>query len=169
MRRLTLLTLAGLLAAGPAPAHVRVHMHGVKGPDPCTEPDDRAAFDVMSLKSELTVTALACHQQDKYNEFMRAYHPAVMDADRKVENYFKRVYGRKSQSMHDEYITTLASADEQDGLTNGTAFCGEYSEMFDEVMSLHDASELPDYAHSQALAQPVSFKTCASVPVKAVP
>ena len=34
-------------------------------------------------------------------------------------------------------------------------------------MSLHDSSELHDYAQSQPLVQPVDFVTCASEPAAA--
>jgi hypothetical protein len=40
--------------------------------------------------------------------------------------------------------------------------------MFDEVMSLHSGTELADYAHSQAIVQPIAFTTCSDVPVKAL-
>jgi hypothetical protein len=144
-------------------------IHTIVGPDPCTQPDDRQAFDVIGLKSELTVTALACHEQDRYNAFMRMYQPAVADADRELNSYFKRAYGRRATAEHDEYITNLASAQEQDGLKSGTAYCGAFTDMFDEVMSLQNASELADFAHSQAIAQPVTFTKCSAVPVKPAP
>lgn len=161
---LVLSALACLVTAGPAPGRTRHTVHTIPGPDPCTRPDDRAAFDVISLKSELTVTALACHQQDRYNAFMRAYQPAIVTADATLNSYFKRVYGRKASTMHDEYITNLASAQEQSGLKSGTAFCDAFSDMFDEVMNLQNAGQLEDFANSQAIAQPVAFSKCSTVP-----
>jgi hypothetical protein len=158
--------LAMLLATGPAPAaHVR---HAVAAPDPCTQPDDRTAFDVIGLKSELTVIALACHDQDRYNAFMRTYQPAVMSADHTLNAYFKRAYGRRATTEHDEYITNLASAQEQDGLKSGTAYCDAFANMFDEVMNLQDASQLAEYADSQAIVQPVAFTKCSTVPASVV-
>jgi hypothetical protein len=159
--RFALLAVAGMLTVTAAPGRVRPH-HEV-APDPCTQPDDRAAFDVMSLKSELTVIALNCHEQERYNTFMRTYQPAIAAADHTLVSYFKRVYGRKYQTEHDEYITNLAAVEEQEGLKSGTAYCGALSDMFDEVMSLHDASELADFGNSQALVQPVPFTKCSTV------
>ena len=165
MRRLALTTALALLAAAPVAARVRSHIKTIPGPDPCTQQADTDAFDVIGLKSELTVTALACHEQDRYNSFMRAYQPAVVSAEHDMTGYFKRVYGKRYQSQHDEYITNLAAAQEQEGLKDGTAFCAAFANMFDEVMSLHDATELADYARSQALVQPVVFAHCSAVPV----
>jgi hypothetical protein len=162
MKRIAVVTLAALLVTSQAPGRAR--SHSAAPPDPCTEPNDRAAFDVISLKSELTVTALNCHQNDRYNVFMRTYQPEVASADRTLTGYFKRVYGRKYQAQHDEYITSLAAAQEDEGLKSGTAFCDTHDDMFDEVMSLHNATELADYANSQALVQPVSLTACAAKP-----
>lgn len=135
-------------------------------PSACTRPADRTAFDTVGLKSELMVTALACKQQDKYNEFMRTYKPTVAAEEKNLNAYFKRVYGRQYQKAYDDYISNLANVQSDSSLKSGTAFCSEFETMFDEVMSLHDGSELPDYANSQAIAQPIAFATCSDNPGK---
>jgi len=150
--------LAMMLAAGQALAV----------PSECTRAADRTAFDTEGLKSELMVTALACKQQEKYNEFIRTYQPAVAAEEKDLNAYFKRVYGKRYRNAYDEYISNLANAQSDNSLKSGTAFCSEFQSMFDEVMSLHNASELPDYANSQDIVQPASFQTCAELPVKAV-
>ncbi len=166
MRLLPVLLAASLIAA---PALARKHTtHAVSEVgDSCTAPDDRTAFDVEGLKSELMVTALACKQQDKYNAFMRTYQPAVASEEADLHAYFKRAYGRASTKAYDDYISNLANVQEQDGLKAGTAFCDNLPNMFDEVMSLHSAAELPDYAKSQPLVQPVDFVQCSATSVKA--
>lgn len=162
MRLMPALTAAVLLAAPLAEAaHKRVHGGAAAAGESCTRADDRTALDVEGLKSELMVTALACKQQDKYNAFMRTYQPAVAREEADLHAYFKRVYGRASTKAYDDYISNLANVQEQDGLKAGTAFCDNLPNMFDEVMSLHDSSELPDYARSQPIVQPVDFATCA--------
>jgi hypothetical protein len=137
-------------------------------PNECTRAADRTAFDTEGLKSELMVTALACKQQDKYNAFMRTYQPAVAAEEKDLTAYFKRVYGKRYHTEYDEYISNLANAQSDNSLKSGTAFCSEFQSMFDEVMSLHNASELPAYANSQDIVQPASFQACADLPVKAV-
>jgi len=154
--------LAACLLAGPAMARTVA-----KPVDPCTHPEDRTAFDIEGLKSELMVTALACKQQDKYNQFMHAYQPDVAREEKDLGLYFKRVYGRQYQKAYDDYISNLANVQEQDGLKAGSVFCDNLPNMFDEVMSLHSGAELPDYAQSQEIAQPITFSTCAAEPPKA--
>ncbi len=135
-------------------------------PTACTGPQDRTAFDTEGLKSQLMVTALACKQQDKYNQFMETYKPAVAAQEKVLGAYFKRQYGRQYQKAYDDYISNLANVQSDNSLKSGTAFCYEFQTMFDEVMSLHDASELEYYANSQAIVQPMAFSTCSDTPSK---
>jgi hypothetical protein len=130
----------------------------------CEFPSDRAAFDIEGLKSELMVTALACKEQDRYNEFMSRFKPTVAAEEHDLNAYFKRSYGRGAEKAYDDYISNLANIQEQDGLKAGTAFCDNLQTMFSEVMSLHDSSELHDFANSKTIAQPVTFETCAAAP-----
>jgi len=130
----------------------------------CEFPADRTAFDIEGLKSELMVTALACHQQEQYNAFMSRFQPTVAEEEHALNAYFKRSYGHSAQKAYDDYISNLANIQEQDGLKAGTAFCDNLANMFAEVMALHDPSELHDYANSKTIAQPVTFETCAAPP-----
>jgi hypothetical protein len=97
---------------------------------------------------------------------MAEYQPSVASEEKDLAAYFKRAYGRQYQKAYDDYISNLANVQEQEGLKDGTAFCDTFKNMFDEVMSLHNGTELADYAHSQAIVQPVAFTTCSEVPVK---
>ncbi len=163
----TALLAAGLLAApslhaaSKRPSHARVVPMAAPA---CEYPADRKAFEIEGLKSQLMVTALACKQQDKYNAFMSRYQPDVAREEQNLGQYFKRSYGRGSQKAYDEYITNLADIQEQDGLKAGTALCDNLPAMFDEVLSLHDSSELHDYVNSKLIAQPIAFQTCSGTP-----
>ena len=156
MHRLAAAILSFSLAAAPAWAKTET----------CTNITDRTAFDTEGLKSELMVTAETCHMTDKFNRFMLTYRPAIAAREKELTAYFKRAYGRMSDKAYDDYITNLANVQSQEGLKTGTAFCTIFQNMFDEVLSLHDGTELADYAHSQAIVQPVAFTTCSDVPVK---
>jgi hypothetical protein len=162
MHRVAASILSLSLFAAPAMARTQ---HVVKN-DACANAAERTAFDTEGLKSELMVTAETCRLTDKYNTFIRAYQPVLATQESALNAYFKRGYGRSSEKAHDDYITNLANVQSQEGLKSGTAFCQIAQNMFDEVMSLHDGSELADYAHSQAIVQPVAFTSCSEVPVK---
>ena len=168
MRLVPTVLMAASLLANPslhAATKRSIHAHAAVLPAPtCEFPADRTAFDIEGLKSELMVTALACKQQDKYNAFMSRYQPDVAREERNLASFFKRSYGRQSQKAYDEYITNLADVQEQDGLKGGTALCSNLPAMFDEVMSLHDSSELHDFTNSKVIAQPITFETCTGTP-----
>ena len=163
----TALLAAGLLAAPSlhaATKHTsRSHAAVIAAPA-CQFAADRTAFDIEGLKSQLMVTALACKQQDKYNAFMSRYQPDVAREEANLAAFFKRSYGKSWQKAYDEYITNLADVQEQDGLKGGNALCSYLPAMFDEVMSLHDSSELHDFTNSKMIAQPIEFQTCAGSP-----
>ena len=164
MRRLTASLLAAGLLASPAlqaaTKHARASKAVAVGAPACEFDADRTAFDIEGLKSQLMLTALACKKQDRYNEFMSRYKPQVASAEAGLATYFKRSYGRQGQTQYDAYITNLADEQEKDGLKSGTAYCENLEVMFDEVMSLHDASELHDFTNAKAIVQPITFETC---------
>ncbi|HTR16790.1 MAG TPA: hypothetical protein VMI52_07135 [Acetobacteraceae bacterium] len=147
--------LSGLVAAGLLTSSF------AQAIEPCARPADQTAFNVEGLKSELMVTALSCHAQNKYNAFMARYKGDIAANESALDAYFKRTYGRSAQKAHDDYITQLANVQSEDGLQAGTAFCDTFASMFDEVQALHDGSELPDYASAKDIVQPVSLTSCA--------
>jgi hypothetical protein len=128
--------------------------------EPCARGPEKAAFDVAGLKSELMVIAIACQLQDKYNDFIIRFRRDLVAGERAVDNYFARTGHGHAREMHDNYITNLANSQSQDGLKQGTLFCDQHHAMFDEVMQLKDGKELPTYAVSKALAQPIDLSEC---------
>ena len=151
--RLVIASLASLLlSAGPALA------------SSCATQQDLAALKVASLKSELMVTAITCHDQARYNAFMNKFHPDLAGNDKNLLAYFTRAYGRGGLKQHDDYITSLANAQSNAGLAQGTNLCLGNEPMFDEVMALPSGDDLPDYAAGKNLAQPLVAVACADVP-----
>ncbi len=135
---------------------------GIVGAPACVYDADRTAFDIEGLKSQLMVTAETCGQSahDKYGAFMSRYLPQVASAEDELHRYFNRSYGRTGSKAYDEYMTQLADNQEQVGLKAGTAYCDNLNVMYDEVLSLHDGTELHDYSNSKLLYQPATFTTC---------
>jgi hypothetical protein len=175
MRILPSALVVTLLLAAPALQASTKHSGHVRAtaapllPPACQFDTDRSALEIEGLKSQLMVTALACKEQDKYNAFMSRYQPEVARAEQNLSAYFKRSYGRQATTQYDAYITNLADVQEQDGLKAGTSFCSNLPAMFDEVMSLHDSSELPAYTNAKVIAQPITFNSCAGPQPAAAP
>ena len=76
----------------------------------------RAAFDVTALKSQLMVTALSCHAQERYNEFVTRYRNDLVKEERALDSYFGRTSSRSARQDHDDYITNLANAQSEAGI-----------------------------------------------------
>jgi hypothetical protein len=147
---LSALVAAALLGSLPARA------------EPCATPKDKTAFDVAVLKTHLMVTALACDQRDKYNAFVTRFRSDLVAQEKALANYFGRVFGRGGQKEHDDYVTSVANVQSQDGLRLGSFFCNVSVHMFDEVLALPLSAALTEYAADKALAQPMTLTACAA-------
>ena len=132
---------------------------------PCARPADMSAFDVAGLKSHLMVIALSCGRQDRYNDFIHRYQSDLMGHERALHAYFARAFGRRGQQEHDNYITSLANAQSQTGIRQGTLFCQQNTGTFDEVLALPKGSNLAGYAATKSLTQAIDLVACpAQVP-----
>jgi hypothetical protein len=130
----------------------------------CVRPADHAALDVAGLKTQLMVTALTCHVDDRYNAFINKYRPELVAHEKAAGGYFSRTYGRSSKSRQDDYMTQLANSKSQLGLQQGSLFCDRNVGVFDEVMSLRNGTELQEYAAGRTTAAPTVMTACGNAP-----
>ena len=145
--------LSSLVAAGLLTSQVAAAQS-------CARPVDKTAFDVAGLKSKLMVTAITCEATERYNTFIGRYRPDLLAQEKVLTAYFSRNFGRRAQAQHDDYITSLANSQSQDGLKAGAAFCERNMSLFDEVMKLRGGVELADYATGKAPVQPIELVAC---------
>ncbi len=128
----------------------------------CLQPHERSAVEVAALRSELMVLATGCHQDDRYNAFIRKYQADLMGNEKAVGDVFKRMYGKRGQLEHDRFTTDLANGESSAGMHLGNDFCGRNSLLFTEVMALRSASDLPAYAAGKDLV-PTTIDVCPQV------
>ena len=145
--------IGGVLAAGLA-------VTGVASADPCARPAERAAFDTAALKSALMVTALTCHAEDRYNQFVTRYRADLLRAEHALGGYFGRAFSRVGRKAFDDYITSLANAQSEAEISLGSAVCDQRLAMFDRVLALGTSTELPRFAGTQAIPQPKPVEDC---------
>ena len=153
------IVFSGLLAAGLVSA-------SIASAQQCVRPADMSAFGIAGLKSQLMVTALTCGRQDRYNDFVHRFQKDLMAQEHALHAYFARVFGGRGQQQHDDYITSLANAQSQSGIRQGSLFCQQNVGMFEEVMALPKGADLAGYASGKSIAQPVELVSC---PAKAEP
>lgn len=130
----------------------------------CASPTDQSAFDVGALKSELSVLAVSCSDEDDYNKFVERYRSELVARDGVVNAWFKRTYGRSAQPHYDAYITLLANAQSEVGLHQGVDFCPRLTPLFTEAMALPGSTVLAQYAAGKNLI-PDAAGSCESVGV----
>jgi hypothetical protein len=126
----------------------------------CMAPTDRAAFDVQALRSEMMVLATGCADDAQYNAFITRYQPELQANERQIDGWFKKKFGKHAQSEHDRFVTDLANAQSSAGTRLGSDFCPHNAMIFQQVMALENAGELPPFAAGQNLV-PTSLDVCA--------
>lgn len=127
----------------------------------CADQTEQSVFEVEALKSELMVVGITCKQEDRYNAFMERYKPRLADNYRSFEQHFNRSRGRAGKSATDAYVTNLAQTRGFEAQKLGSDFCLRNPGLFDEVMALPSAAELPAYAAGKDLI-PESLGSCAA-------
>jgi hypothetical protein len=129
--------------------------------DTCARQPELAAFDVAKLKSQLMVTALACDVRERYNDFVLRFRSDLMAKEHALIGYFDRAFGRRGQQAHDDYITTLANAQSEAGIKQGTSLCQQTVGLFDAVLALPNGADLASFAGSRGeLVQAVDLVPC---------
>ena len=151
-RRASCLAAAVALLAGPAQAH-------------CTAAADESAFDVGALKSELSVLAVACGEDEGYNGFVTRDRAELVREDGVVNAWFKKTYGKAAQSKYDSFITSQANEQSIAGQHEGNQFCPRLKPVFMEVAAV-PVAQLPEYAAAKNLS-PVDFACVTAAPVRA--
>jgi hypothetical protein len=125
----------------------------------CSSLSDQSAFEVQALRSELMVLATGCHEDDRYNAFIRRFQAALQGNERAINAYFQHRYGRAGQTEHDRFVTDLANAISRQGTALGGDFCPRNGMIFNEVLALQSSTELADFAAGKDLV-PTTVEIC---------
>ena len=133
----------------------------------CTSVADQSAFEVQALRSELMVLATGCHDDSRYNAFIRRYQADLQANEKLITAYFQHRYGRMGQTEHDRFVTELANAISRQGSDLGGDFCPRNGLIFNEVLALDRPAELTDFAAGKNLV-PTSVEICTPIPSAAV-
>ncbi|MGG5809948.1 hypothetical protein [Falsiroseomonas sp. CW058] len=144
------LLLAGLAAgvAGPAIAQS------------CVQSAERTAFEVRALQSQLMVAALACQRDGDYNAFVRKFQGELAGSYRTIQSHFRRTAGGGAQRELDGFITTLANAQSQDGIRQGSQFCGTVGPLFQLALAQSNAAALADLTADRNVLNPLTTPAC---------
>lgn len=124
---LGLLAAASLIGAGlAAPARA----------DETLRPQERAAFQMRVLQSDMMVGALLCGLNQQYDDAVRRFRPEMVANARHLRSYFDRTYGRRGQVELDRFVTVLANRASTRATTLGGLFCAEAIGLMNAVLAL---------------------------------
>jgi hypothetical protein len=132
----------------------------------CLKPQERTAIQIAALRSQLMVLATGCHDDEKYNAFMRRYQADLQANERSINAYFQHRYGKAAQVEHDRFVTDLANAISRQGSDLGGDFCPRNGLIFNEVLALESAAQLTEFAAGKNLV-PGSVEICTPMPSSA--
>ncbi len=132
----------------------------------CASLSDQSAFEVQALRSELMVLATGCHDDDRYNAFIRRFQNDLQGNEKAINAYFQHRYGRTAQTEHDRFVTDLANAISRRGSGLGGDFCPRNGMIFNEVLALESPAELEDFAAGKDLV-PATVDICKPLPSSA--
>lgn len=126
----------------------------------CVNAREKAAFDLRALQTHLMVGALSCGMGDRYNAFVTRWQSDLAGAHRNLTGYFNRAYGARGQSQLNEYITSLANAQSQEGIRQGSHFCGRIAPLFEKVSALRSGAELTNASAEASLPLAFNVQSC---------
>ena len=148
------LLLAGLVAAaiaGPAIAQG------------CVQPNERQAFDMRVLQSQLMVAALSCGRDNDYNAFVRKYQRDLSGSYSTLQSHYRRS-GANGQRDMDQFITQVANAHSQDGIRQGSLFCANVTPLFALAMAQPNAAALSEVLVERNVLNPLTTPACPDRP-----
>jgi len=146
--RLLAAPLSLLLAISPAAAQGR-----------CATAEERTAFEVRALRTELMVAWLSCRALPGrdflplLNGFLQRHRATLQRHDVAFMGHFARIYGGQGRTALDRYMTSLAN--EYSRVSMGAvSFCDDQAVLFERV-AVVEPRELESFAAERAGIQTV--------------
>jgi len=101
----------------------------------CVSARDEIALNARVLQTELMVAALACGEQQRYNDFVKTFKSELSQRGRLLRAYFKRVHGPSGESRMNAFVTKLANDASQRTAHGQDAYCAGAAKLFTEVLA----------------------------------
>ena len=163
MRRTVSCLTALAIAAGA------MSIQPVRAAQSCASPADQAAYEVLSLRTQMILLATKCGRDQDYNKnFVIRFQPTLQANEREVLAYFRKIYGGAGQGRKDTFSTELVNVMSQHANTQGAEFCPRAGLIINEMNSLRSAAELASYAAVKDFAPP-GTSMCPPTATRAAP
>ncbi|MDP3418233.1 hypothetical protein [Falsiroseomonas sp.] len=126
----------------------------------CVQANERTAFELRALQSQLMVAAITCQRDSDYNAFVRKFQGDLGGAYNTIRTHFRRTGGAQGQRALDGYITTLANEQSQDGVRQGSRFCQNVAPLFQAALAQTSASSLAELSMERNVLNPHDAASC---------
>ncbi|MBI3453793.1 MAG: hypothetical protein HY057_13360 [Rhodospirillales bacterium] len=123
----------------------------------CLTKDERTAFQMRTLQTEMMVAALSCRNvpdrdfRPYYNSFVRKHGEWLASHSRVLQRYFQQQYGANGRYNMDKFTTALANETSQRSMAD-PAYCERSESLFYDVLAV-DRHGIEDVAASRAAKQ----------------
>jgi hypothetical protein len=94
----------------------------------CVSGDDMTALRTAAMQQNLMVAALTCHDVGRYNRFVLAHQPELIDSDARLKQFFIH---RGGEGGYHTYKTELANAASLRSIRESDSFCADAREQFE--------------------------------------
>ncbi len=100
----------------------------------CVTGTEDRALTTRLLQTELMVGALACGNQDLYNDFVRRFRDELVQEGKSMQQVFKSEYRGSAGSHVNAFVTRLANEASRRSNVNRVGFCKQTALLFQEAM-----------------------------------
>jgi hypothetical protein len=149
--------LVGVLAIGLAvtPALAKKNRAAKPAQPACVKDKVLTALQMRMMQTELVVGALSCQMTPRYNDFVMAYRPDLMNAHRTLLKWFGR------ESKMEDYKSKTANEVSQRSLANITEFCSYTTALYDKLLGTEKV-QLATFVQTERVAGHHGFDVCGS-------
>jgi hypothetical protein len=129
------MTVKSILAALSLTVSVAATPAVAAAASPCVSAADETALNARVLQTELMVAALSCHEQTRYNTFVRTFRSQIAEQSASLRRLFDRAYGRSGTRELNAYVTRLANDASIRSANDGQRYCTSSAALLSEALA----------------------------------
>ena len=134
--------------------------------DTCAAQADLDALSTRMVQTDLMVAALECDASAHYNAFVKKFQRELVAGNRRMNQFFTRVYGTDGPKRSNDFVTRTANESSERSLKRVDQFCAAALEAFNKSAAM-DRKEFSALIKNHPAAQVSGIEACPVQPVKA--
>jgi hypothetical protein len=131
----------------------------------CAAQADLDALSTRMVQTDLMVAALECDASAHYNAFVKKFQRELVAGNRRMNQFFARVYGADGPKHSNDFVTRTANESSERSLKRVDQFCAAALEAFNKSAAI-DHKEFPTLIKNHPAAQVSGVEACPAQPTK---